>query len=679
MEVLQLLVVCLKLVTLVLIFPHCGVSHVIYVDCINGTLNATCWNEGANLPCTSLEMALQEAELLNASVLLTHPGQCAMKSGDKLVSPQQAQQNPNNGAESADLELDVPESEMVSCPLWFIQTERNGTTVCECGDEWGGLLICDESSHQVFLLSCYCVTRSVDRNNTAVLGACFYDCFHGAIGSHQILPSNLSELDDSVCKEYNRKGQLCGECEDGLSPPVYSFDLACVQCPHSNWAKYFAVAFVPLTVFFVAFVVFRVSIASAPLNSYVLVCQILTMGANMRVILTALRNSEYTTSQFPMVLTQILATTYGIWNLDFFRTLYSPFCLAPGMKTLDAIATDYVIALYPLLLIVITYACIELHAHNCRPIVVLWKPFHKCFARLRRSWDAKTSIIDAFASFILMSYVKFAAICFDLSLDTKLRTPEGNEIKTVLYYQGTIEFFGREHLPFVLVSLMILIMFVLLPPLILILYPLKCCQRYMGSYHRRFRALHIFVESFQGCYKDGTNGTRDCRYFSVVYMFVRVAILFVYALTLSSYYFAMGSMLFILTAIAVFVIRPYKKDIYNVADSVLLLTLAMWYLTILSYTAQEFRYFVVSVVLSFLLAIVPLVYITIVLIHWIYLNKAAQKIWKMVRSATCHRELQTDLDESNSETASVFPDRILNPQNYESSVHVLPSVVKSSR
>ena len=391
MEALQLLVVCLRLVIVVLISPHCGVSReledVIYVDCINGTLDTRCWNGGADMPCASLEMALQGAELLNASVLLTHPGQCAMKSGDRCFSTQQAEQN---DIESADLVLTVPESETIACPLWFMQTERNGerngTTVCECGDEWGGIIKCDESSQQVFLLSCYCVTHSEDRNNTAVLGACFYNCFHGAIGSHQILPSHLSELDDSVCKEYNRKGQLCGECEDGLSPPVYSFDLACVQCPHSNWAKYFAVAFLPLTVFFVAFVVFRVSIASAPLNSYVLVCQIFTMAANMRVILASLQSFEHITPQF---LTQLLATVYGIWNLDFFRTLYPPFCLAPGMNTLDAIATDYAIALYPLLLIVITYACIELHAHNCRPIVVLWKPFHKCFARLRRSCDAK--------------------------------------------------------------------------------------------------------------------------------------------------------------------------------------------------------------------------------------------------------------------------------------------------
>ena len=79
---LQLFVV--KLITLILSFPHCGSSHqledVIYVDCINGTLDTACWAESADLPCASLEVALQGAELLNTSVFLAHPGQCAINS-----------------------------------------------------------------------------------------------------------------------------------------------------------------------------------------------------------------------------------------------------------------------------------------------------------------------------------------------------------------------------------------------------------------------------------------------------------------------------------------------------------------------------------------------------------------------------------------------------------------------
>ena len=120
MEVLRLFVVCLKLVTLILSFPHCGSSHqledVIYVDCINGTLDTACWAEGADLPCASLEVDLQGAELLNASVFLAHPGQCAINSRNKPLSTQPAEQKHNYGIESMD-----SESEKVACPLWFIQ------------------------------------------------------------------------------------------------------------------------------------------------------------------------------------------------------------------------------------------------------------------------------------------------------------------------------------------------------------------------------------------------------------------------------------------------------------------------------------------------------------------------------------------------------------------------------
>ena len=122
-------------------------------------------------------MDLQGAELLNASVFLAHPGQCAINSRNKPLSTQPAEQKHNYGIESMD-----SESEKVACPLWFIKPERNGTTNCECGDAWGGIINCDESSWQVFILSCYCVTYSEDMNNTAVLGACFQDCFYGKIG-----------------------------------------------------------------------------------------------------------------------------------------------------------------------------------------------------------------------------------------------------------------------------------------------------------------------------------------------------------------------------------------------------------------------------------------------------------------------------------------------------------------
>ena len=61
---------------------------------------------------------------------------------------------------------------------------------------------------------------------------------------------------------------------------------------------------------------------------------------------------------------------------------------------------------YTFLLILLTWLCVELHGCNFRPIVCLWRPFHGCFVRLRRSWNTKSDLIDVFASFFLLSCFK---------------------------------------------------------------------------------------------------------------------------------------------------------------------------------------------------------------------------------------------------------------------------------
>ena len=71
-------------------------------------------------------------------------------------------------------------------------------------------------------------------------------------------------------------------------------------------------------------------------------------------------------------------------------------------------------AFYPILLICLTWLCIELHDRNgFRPLVWLWRPFHRCFVWLWRSWDTKGDIIDVFTTvffvfffFFIFSYSK---------------------------------------------------------------------------------------------------------------------------------------------------------------------------------------------------------------------------------------------------------------------------------
>ena len=92
------------------------------------------------------------------------------------------------------------------------------------------------------------------------------------------------------------------------------------------------------------------------------------------------------------------------------------------VNILQALALDYAIACYPLLLIVASYVLIELHAHNFRLLVYLWKPFRRLFIYFRKQWNIKTSVIEVFATFLLLANLKFLNVSFDFSLQLKFGT-----------------------------------------------------------------------------------------------------------------------------------------------------------------------------------------------------------------------------------------------------------------
>ena len=104
---------------------------------------------------------------------------------------------------------------------------------------------------------------------------------------------------------------------------------------------------------------------------------------------------------------KFMLTLYGLFNLDFSRNnLLPPYCVSSKIRPLHIALLGYISVFYPILLIFLTWFCVELHDRNFRPLVWLWRPFHKCFVRLRRGWDSKSDIIDVFTSFFLLSYNK---------------------------------------------------------------------------------------------------------------------------------------------------------------------------------------------------------------------------------------------------------------------------------
>ena len=313
-----------------------------------------------------------------------------------------------------------------SSPALWIRCKEywyNGSQLCKCrcGSHTDGIVECDEKTLDVQLAVCYCMTRYEEDLDTIVVGTCAYQCYHHSRNSAYY------NVTDYECNRSARTGQLCGRCQTGYAPPppVYSYDLDCVECSSSHndivkrWAKYIVIAFLPLTIFFIIVVTLHISATSPSLIAFIFISQLLTAPVMSRIYIPILKD-DLTLPGFARYFCIFIVSLYGIWNIDFFRAFYNSFCLHPSMNILQILALDYIIAAYPLFFITVTYIFVKLHDHNFKFIVRLWKPFRRCFIRFRRHWDIKTSLIDAFATFFLLSYTKFSRVSFDLLLPVYL-------------------------------------------------------------------------------------------------------------------------------------------------------------------------------------------------------------------------------------------------------------------
>ena len=224
----------------------------------------------------------------------------------------------------------------------------------------------------------------------------------------------------------------------------------------------------------------------------------------------------------------------------------------------------------------ILYICIELHARNFRPIICCWRPFHKYFVYFRRSVDPKASVINTFATLILLSYVRFLAVTYHLLSPTTLYNGKGEKPNTiVMYYAANIQFFHKQHLPYALLAISVLLSFIAIPPLLLCVHPCASFQKCLTKCKLNSQALRTFVEIFQGCFKDGTDGTRDCRYFSGFYFMLRIITLLIYILGTTAGAYASGSaFLYLATAAVLVVLQPYKKRFHNTVDAVMFIIMA---------------------------------------------------------------------------------------------------------
>ena len=552
------------------------------------------------------------------------------------------------------------------CPPWFIPDNRSSTG-CSCHRYHAGAKC---NLNYTLLQFAYCMTHNCKTDTTA-FGPCPYITQHNTTKQHDQdfirLPDNVSLLTEFMCGPLNREGELCGKCKDGYGIALYSYTMECSKCwGHGyGWLLYYFLELVPITVMYFLVVIFHIRATSSPLSALVFMSQIVVYTIRLNVPLHMLINKV---SGFHVAL-QVLLVLCGIWSLDFFRSVIPPFCVSSNIKNVHALALEYLVAFYPICLILLTYTCIKLHDNNFRPVVWLWKPLHRHFVRLRRRWDPEASITNAFTTFLLLSFSKILFISFTLLYTVDIKYDNGDR-KCALYYDPTVECNSMEHSIFAAIAGCVLVVFILFPTVLLILYPTRLFRKCVSCCSFRSQhALHMFVESFQGQYKDGANGTRDFRMVSALFLILRILIM---ASFLQNHYSPQASselacVLFMTASCFYAITKPYRSTIRNnTANFTLVLLALMSFAFLLTSYHPLPRTFKQVLLPSILVLCVPHTVLILYICHRLAkkagITKCLKRKYRVIKRCVL---AQTEGDvEAESDTGSL-PDRLINPEEYE--------------
>ena len=495
------------------------------------------------------------------------------------------------------------------CPLWT--SPQNGS--CKCGNDLRGIVKCEDGRGAYALTYCFCMTMQDDQN-TPVVGSCYYT-YHLArnASNYNKIGSGNGTLNDMTCGPFNRNGTMCGRCIEGYGLPVYSYNLSCVECTDYkyNWLKYIAVAYGPLTVFYFIIIIFRISATSGYMLGYVTVCQMLTI----RGLATMLFN--FTTGSFTHnIFTKYALALVSIWNLDFFRSLYPPFCLHPHISSLQIMVLDYAVAVYLMVLIFITYLFVKVH-DRFRLVVWLCRPAYMCFHHFRKEWEIRNSLIGAFATFYLLSYVKILDVSGSILSPIQFYDINGTIGKFFYYHNATVPYFGKEHAPYALLAIIICLVFNILPLVLLCLYPCPCFQRCLNKLRYRWHTLHTFMDAILGSYK---HRPQERRFFGATYLLLRICNIAAFNVETPLVYVSAASYIWMLAITLAAIFQPHKNKFHNIIDVILFFSVLQCYLVMIFYLEKMFVDSIYSYNIQFMLyCIVVYVFLFVIFLYGLIL------------------------------------------------------------
>ena len=471
-----------------------------------------------------------------------------------------------------------------------------------------------------------------------------------------------SKLRSHLLMQLIALADFVGSARKAIGLAVYSYQIAaCIPCEgysRTNWVKYFIISLVPLTFFYIIIVLLKVNLNSSYLSGPITAVQIICSPLTWALFKAWSLSNTIDNNTFVI---KIISALYGTLNLDFFRDVYPPFCLSPHYNAMTIIALDYIAALYPFLLIIITYFLIKLYDSNCLLVVWLWKPFKFLLNKFYKHYNSRTSLVETIANFILLSSVKISSVSIFLLTPTNTYDEFGN-LNSIryLYLDATIEWFGKEHLPYGVLAILTGFTFVIFPILLLLLYPCRCFQRLLNYFGLNFHTLRVFIDAFQGSYR---LEPYDMRYLSAYFLFLRIFLLIV-ALSIGSICsFCATAFFAVLNSTLTSVLHPYRDSSHNRINSLAMSMLMLYYvstLTMLTTFYLDVHWIVIPNTFFAIVQVILLSFMIYVGVRTFVVFKQNGLCWKMKHKIlSCVKKWRNNLEDSSNDQLQSFSERSL--------------------
>ena len=294
----------------------------------------------------------------------------------------------------------------------------------------------------------------------------------------------------------------CGQCIDGYSVTLNSPTFACNKCDDEYKLGFLFLLLsyiLPVSILFVIIMTFDIRITTGPIGSFIFFSQIISSEYHYILIYSINANNPTTLNIFNAIL-----GIYSISNLDFFNYDIFKYCIFQRAGTIDIVAFELLLSIYPVLLIT-TYALIRKYYYVCK------RPW--CLKRFTLS---NKSITHGICAFLVICFAKINLQAFTILIPAEITYIDDMDrpYKTVAYLQGDLEYFKEmPHTLYAVGAILFIITVIAIPTLILLFHPLmlRIVVYFRWGESRivllinkclMIHRLKPVLDSFQGNYKD---------------------------------------------------------------------------------------------------------------------------------------------------------------------------------